>query len=215
MILNVENKVKILPFRMEVDWKELVTVWSEDELDLKSSDFYLISLENGDQFVLDCNLELPLFINEVYKKVKVLDLFNGFQPTNITSEESKPGKYENKKIEIFKYQSDKGTGLKIKENKVLTNLFVDFEFSQETFKSIKKYSVENGVIIYDMIKKVILINDYLVLIPIEKKEKQSSSFLELNQKELSDKLFMLGEGIKLIDNVILKEDLLKIAQSIK
>jgi hypothetical protein len=183
----------------------LITVWSDTELDLKESDFYLISLTNKEQIVLDKNLELPLMINGSYKKIKVENLFNDF----------KEDKFKDKKIELFKYESSTGMKLKIKENKVLTNLFEDFSFKMEEFKNIKIYSKENGILIYDMIKKVMLIDEYLVLIPIEKKEKIQSSFLEINQKDLEDKMFMLEEGIKLIEDDTLKDDLLKIAKSIK
>ena len=205
MTLSIDNKVKILPFIMEIDWKDLITVWSDTELDLKESDFYLISLTNKEQIVLDKNLELPLMINGSYKKIKVENLFNDF----------KEDKFKDKKIELFKYESSTGMKLKIKENKVLTNLFEDFSFKMEEFKNIKIYSKENGILIYDMIKKVMLIDDYLVLIPIEKKEKIQSSFLEINKKDLEDKMFMLKEGIKLIEDDTLKDDLLKIAKSIK
>ena len=205
MTLSIDNKVKILPFIMEINWKELITVWSDTELDLKESDFYLISLSNKEQIVLDKNLELPLMINGSYKKIKVENFFNDF----------KEDKFKDKKIELFKYESATGMKLKIKENKVLTNLFEDFSFTMEEFKNIKIYSKENGILIYDMIKKVMLIDEYLVLIPIEKKEKIQSSFLEINQKDLEDKIFMIEEGIKLIEDDTLKEDLLKIVKSIK
>jgi len=213
MTLHVENKVRILPFTIDIDWRELVSVWSEEELSFKRSKFYYIKMKNGDSVVISEGFELPVFIDGVIKKIEVSKFF------------AEKSKYLSKsKVELLKYVSGKGMDIHIKSNKIIHNLLQDFEFSFEEVEDINLYLEEVGVKIYDMIKKIILIDNYLFFVKNEKnkslvKEDKYETVKDdcesLSKSELSDKLFLLKEGISLIKDKELRDSLNNIVEGIK
>jgi hypothetical protein len=217
MIINIENKIKILPFIRETNWKELITTWNDDELNIKLSKFYLLTTQN-ETIVLNQDFDIPVLIDDKFQIINIEKLLN----INLMSND----------VQLFKFLNNSKKSnqniLELITNKIIINLFNDFDFITNKLVSIKPFASENGVLIANMIKKIILIDNHLFFIN-QKSEKLHSNLSISNTKidanlieNINDKLFILDEGINIIDSISnlnqlsnLKSDLLVLLNGLK
>lgn len=181
MYIHIKNKLSILPFVFETDGAELIENWEAKDLHIEKAKFFLLELDNGSKIWLNESFILPLYINGKYVEKRVEEL------VDLKTFED---------VKVLQYHTNTGMDFETK-NKVVKELFKDFSFKFINVKKIKLIGEENSIRVDELIKKFILINQILILLPNVK------SISSLRDKELSK----LREKIEMgeIEN---KEDIL-------
>ena len=180
MYINFKNNIRLAPFMIDTNWTELCDNWNHDNLNIIKSDFSLIEIEWEDlvgkesktvieKIWVNNLLTLPVLEKDVYKEIKIekiLELNNK----------------ELSELKVFRYKnSDRGMSITIKRNKIMNDLMKDFYFKMGKIKNIKKIGKENCLKIDELISKVFLIDNLLVISP---KSKSITALKEGYHKEI-------------------------------
>lgn len=170
MLINFKNKIKLAPFMLEVDWKEISDNWNYKEMDIVNGKYYLVEIEWEDKLGFDTtfvikkdkiwlneNIVVP-YLNEKseYEEKKVSEIF-----------QFSKGKKDNlENIKLFRFKDNmNGMNIKIKKNPILNELMKDFSFRFATIKNITELEHEPTLRVDELITKVFLIDEILVISP--------------------------------------------------
>lgn len=198
MYINIKNKISLLPFVIETNGIELIDNWDAKDLHIEKSDFYLIETLDNELIWLNEWFMIPMFINGKYVEKSVKELF----------------KTENlEEIKLLKHHSNLGMDLEVK-NKLMKDLFKDFSFKFVGIKSIKLVGMENCIRVDEMVKKLILIDNFLFLLPNMK----SISYLRetmLSIIKTKIKKSDIDEKQELIEEILKLKSLLKLNEEEK
>lgn len=196
MYINIKNKISILPFVIETSGIELIENWDAKDLHIEKSGFYLIETLENELIWLNEWFMIPMFINGKFVEKSVKELF-------------KTEKLD--EIKLLKYHSNIGMDLEVK-NKLMKDLFKDFSFKFVGIKSIKLVGMENCIRVDEMVKKLILIDNFLFLLPNMK----SISYLretmlsiiktKIKKSDIDEKEELIKEILKLKSLLKLNED---------
>lgn len=195
MYVSIKNKLSILPFVIETDGMELIETWEAKELHIDTSYFYLLELEDKSKIWLNESLILPMFIKDKYVEKTVKEIFEMYK---------KDKSFED--VKVLKYHTNEGMPLTVK-NKVMKELLKDFSFKFINIKKIKSIGEENSIRIDDVIKKFILIDQLLVLLPNMKSISSSRKKVLNNLIEKLKEAKLLSESKEIIEDL---EELLKL-----
>lgn len=165
MFLNAKNKIKLVPFTLEINWQELMDNYLASELSIIEDKSYLAT------FIFN---EVDVFSKEIKTKEKNIWLNGKLYLPFLDDKKEYQEKLVSELIEdeniekysFLKYKNElQSTPIKIKKNMIINELFKDYYFENITLKSLKIIENENFLKVDKLITKVFLIDDIMIISP--------------------------------------------------